>query len=470
MPRTFTLFLIIFLEGYAVLSLELLAIRQSINFIGSNTDKIAIIIAAVLIPLAIGYYTGGRYRARKDEEGNLITVRRKLLNNIFIAAILMTLGLSFAFLSIFFTTMIALFGLRSVTALAFVYAIIFIFTPCYFLAQTVPLVSNYFPRQRQSEITGRILFISTIGSFMGSVFCTLVLMKLLGVNLTVPFSLAALLALTLLLAKKPWDYAVLITGACFVLSIIINLPGMLARFDVIEQNIHNTIIIKKEKIPDVDSRILIINNTMSSKISTGEEKKFPYIEYAEEHYVHPASNKGPVLDILVIGAGGFTLGLEDAKNRYTYVDIDPSMKRIAEEHFLKRKILPNKAFVPMPARGFLATNDKKFDLIFMDVAFGLFTVPEHLLTREYFLQIKDTLKEEGVFVMNFLGTPNFTNTMAVNVDNTIRSVFPFVNRQTMYDFNAWERGRMFEMNITYSAFNRPEIEAKILTDEKGATP
>src|SRR5262245_39138536 len=51
MPSIRTLFLIIFLEGYAVLSLELLSIRQGINFIGSNTDKIAIIIAAVLIPL-----------------------------------------------------------------------------------------------------------------------------------------------------------------------------------------------------------------------------------------------------------------------------------------------------------------------------------------------------------------------------------------------------------------------------------
>jgi spermidine synthase len=461
MPSIRTLFLIIFLEGYAVLSLELLSIRQSINFIGSNTDKIAIIIAAVLIPLAAGYFSGGRYKARRDEDGKLITIRKKLLTNIEISAILMTFGLSFVSLTVFFTTMIAIFGIRSSMMLAIVYAAVFVFTPCYFLAQTVPLVSNFFPKFRQSEITGKMLFISTLGSFMGSVFCTLVLMKYLGVNFAAPVTLATLLALTLLIGKKPLGRATLTTAACLIISILINLPATLARLDVVEQNPHNTLAIKT---PDEETRILVINNTLSSKISTGAEKKFRYIEYAEEHYVNPIATQGPPLDILVIGAGGFTLGLEDAKNKYTYVDIDPSMKRIAEEKLLQRKILPNKAFVPMPARAFLTANDQKYDLIFMDIAFGMFTVPEQLLTREYFTQIKGALKEDGRFVMNFLGSPNFGNAMAASVDNSIRSVFPFVNRQVMYDYNAWERRRLMEMNITYSTFNRPRLEGKILSE------
>jgi len=53
------LFFIIFLEGYIVLSAELLAIRQTLPFVGSGTDTVSIIIAAVLMPLAFGSILGG---------------------------------------------------------------------------------------------------------------------------------------------------------------------------------------------------------------------------------------------------------------------------------------------------------------------------------------------------------------------------------------------------------------------------
>jgi uncharacterized membrane protein (DUF441 family) len=43
------------IEGYAVLAMELLAIRQLTPYVGNATDKIAIVIviAAVLLPLAL---------------------------------------------------------------------------------------------------------------------------------------------------------------------------------------------------------------------------------------------------------------------------------------------------------------------------------------------------------------------------------------------------------------------------------
>ena len=45
----FILFCIIVVEGYIVLSSELLAIRQTTPFVGSGTDTVSIIIAAVAI-------------------------------------------------------------------------------------------------------------------------------------------------------------------------------------------------------------------------------------------------------------------------------------------------------------------------------------------------------------------------------------------------------------------------------------
>lgn len=59
---TFALFTLIILEGYVVLSSELIAIRLNLPFVGSGTDTISIIIAAILMPLAFGYHAGGRFK------------------------------------------------------------------------------------------------------------------------------------------------------------------------------------------------------------------------------------------------------------------------------------------------------------------------------------------------------------------------------------------------------------------------
>ena len=60
MNKTLLLFLIILVEGYVVLACELLTIRQLIPFVGSGPEMISIVISAVLLPLAVGYYRGGQ--------------------------------------------------------------------------------------------------------------------------------------------------------------------------------------------------------------------------------------------------------------------------------------------------------------------------------------------------------------------------------------------------------------------------
>src|SRR4028118_240411 len=73
------------IEGYAVLAVELLAIRQLTPYVGNATDTVAIAIAAVLLPLALGYEAGGRASfAPGDEAG----VRRQLTRNLLIAPLI----------------------------------------------------------------------------------------------------------------------------------------------------------------------------------------------------------------------------------------------------------------------------------------------------------------------------------------------------------------------------------------------
>ena len=55
---------------------------------------------------------------------------------------------------------------------------------------------------------------------------------------------------------------------------------------------------------------------------------------------------------------------------------------------------------------------------------GNLTIPEHLVTHEFFLQIKDHLKPGGLMAANITASPNFAGTFSRTIDNTLRSVFP----------------------------------------------
>ena len=82
------------------------------------------------------------------------------------------------------------------------YALIFIIYPVFLLAQTLPLVSCYFKDMALQAATGRLLFLSTLGSFLGAVLTSLVLMNWVGVSWTCCFILGVLVAMTFAVCEK----------------------------------------------------------------------------------------------------------------------------------------------------------------------------------------------------------------------------------------------------------------------------
>ena len=463
MRHSFLLFTIILLEGYIVLAAELLAIRQVIPYVGSGTDTVSIIIAAVLMPLAFGYYAGGRYKATRPR----LPIRECLTRNIFISAIFLIPGLSFQGVETFFLTLIQN-DVNDRMVMVTLYAFLFIVTPVFLLGQTVPLVSNYFSARRLSQITGRMLFASTIGSFLGSVVSTIVLMQTIGVNNTANILIALLAVLIILLSRrKVCDRNVIAVGMALFMFFI-NSNQVLRNAYVVENNAYNTIQVFED---DLRNRHLMLNGSYSSMLGPSGQK-YPYIEYVEKYYLDPIKGKDiPPKNILVVGSAGFTFGLEDTKNDYVYVDIDKSVKPVAEEHFLKDKLTPNKRFVGEDVRAYLATDDHKFDLIFLDAYLGLATIPETLVTQDFYQQIKKSLAPNGILLINFILSPNFNDHFSQRTDNTLRSVFPHLNRQILDPaFNGWEENKSIRSNIIYVYHHNPDEDNKgIYTDNRNGS-
>lgn len=228
-------------EGYVVLAVELLAIRQLTPYVGNATDTVAIVIAAVLLPLAFGYEAGGRVRfapgrapggdaagapgadapeiARADQglggspdrgaspgAGPEAGVRRRLTRNLLLAALILSFGLSHPYLVAFFGALDGV-GITHRLVQTALHAGLFLVYPVYLLGQTVPLVAHCSTGASLPRSTGLMLFFSTFGSFLGSVVSTLVLMTFWGVHATVAFTLGLLVLLAGLIGRRTWARA-----------------------------------------------------------------------------------------------------------------------------------------------------------------------------------------------------------------------------------------------------------------------
>ena len=462
---TFYLFLIIILEGYVVLSSELLAIRQSIPFVGSGTDTVSIIIAAVLMPLAFGYQTGGKFKPGFNKNGKYQTIRGKLIQNLLISLIILIVGLSYYILTHFFKALMEL-DISNRLIKTTLYSGIFLVIPVYLLGQTIPLVSNYFSKEKLAKVTGKILFFSTMGSFLGAVFSTLVLMSTIGVHHTVALNFIILTALIVILSKKKLSQCNILLIIITACAVYLNSGTVMKKMDIIENNKYNTITFKEvDRFGDIE-RHLQLNNNASSMLSESG-KKHAYIEYIEEIAIFPLWNEDiPPKDILVIGAGAFTLGLEDEINNYDYLDLDKSLLKISEERILKRPIGDNKTFHAIPARAFLSDTEKNYDLIVVDAFLGNLTIPEHLVTQNFFNQVKSKLNPEGAVIANFVISATFDDPFSQNLDNTLRSVFPNMTRLILNEYDVWNTQNKNTSNVIYVYRNHLDAKSTIYTDNK----
>ena len=461
---TNTLFAVILLEGFVVLAVELLAIRQLIPFVGSSTDVVAIIIAAVLMPLSFGYYAGGGFKSKRLGKGNVLTIRKKLMRNMLIASLFFLCAISYPLLILFFDALKAV-GVEGERLKVSIYSILFLVFPVFLMGQTIPLVTNYFKYHKLSDITGKILFFSTIGSFCGSIVSTIVLMATIGVHNTVIVIFFLIFCIILLLAKRAHKQKVFLAFFMFVLAVCLNNDKAMKALHVVSNNQYSTTKIFVSEGGNVVT--LNVNHSNSARMAKSYKSMFNYVRFIEKNFITPTLNDDSIqpLDILILGAGGFTMGYGDTKNSYTYVDVDKDLLEIAETYLLEKPLEENKVFFAQGARAYLNENDKKFDLIIVDLYSNEMSIPSHLITQEFYKSVKLHLKKHGTVAMNIIAKPYFDDDYARNIDATIRSVFSPVNRHIVRGYNPWII-RKNEVNNVYVYVDQDHLQkpAKIYTD------
>lgn len=401
---------IILIEGFITISVEILTIRQLVPFVGNNVTVTSIIIGIFLLFLAYGYKRGGKQETDFAE---------KLNQNFTISAIILGIGLSYIFIELFFLYSAKLLGFHLLLILT-LYLLLITAPLVYLLGQTVPITMNLIKKQATiGSVGGKVLHVSTVGSFLGAVLTTLLFIHFFGVALTVMINylcLLILIAILTLTLSLRWLKLILLAGAS-VIFYKLNVEFEHLAF-VETNNYANYRVQETDKFYGTRGKILNINNTAASY--TNEQLQgFPYIEKIKNILYQDLKMRGK--QILVLGAGGFTLSQGNTYNNYfTYVDIDSQLASIVKKHFLKQ--LKGK-IIDKDARVFVKHTKSKYDVIISDVYNNPAAIPSHLTTQEYFQSIYNILTHNGVGIFNLIIHPTLETRYSKRLDNTIRSVF-----------------------------------------------
>ena len=414
------IYLIAFLEWFTTLSVEIVALRQFTPIIGSNSISTSIILWVVLLALSAGYYRWWIIADRTDD------IKKRLWQNLIISS------MYYAFISFIFYGFVLEWLLQSTWSYflsVLLTSIILFFIPVFFASQTIPLLSSLLTWAWKAESIWKLLFYSTLWSFLGSVGTSTVLFPLLGADKTAfvsPFFLTLCSILLCVFFLKNTKLLVLSGFLSALYLFIITFSSPLSSGILYESsNAYQDVRISENT--DAGYRVFSLDDAYSSGIEIYSwESFFPYIQEVKS-FVQDEKPKR----ILVIGAAGFTFPQEvshyDYVEQIDVVDIDPHLRGLTEKYFLQQELSSKINFIPEPSRYFLSSSDTSYDMIFVDVYAGK-SIAAQVLTREFFEHLN--LKSESIY-LNLVLDPSLDTRLSRSIVATLLHVFSEIYYKNM---------------------------------------
>ena len=405
--------LLLFLEGFVSVSLQIFIIRQMVPFAGSSAILVSFVIGVFLAALSLGYLAGGRHK--KDH----LWILNK---NLVISAFLIAIGFSYPIIDYSFNLFGNIFDNNFIET--GIYLTIFLAPVVFLLGQTIPLLTNFMKTNNVAELTGVALSVNTIGSVLGSVVTSLVLFYYLGVAYTLLFDICLIMLISIMIGLKDKNITLINVGALMLVITIgtfLNVQFENSKFKL--TNHYTNYEVLESEYEGVEISLFKMNDSYSSAIykSARGTASFKYIDFMFDSIQQKGFKDKK---ILVLGAGGFTLSLRDkTKNHYTYVDIDPKIKEVAEKYFIKGKI--NGDFIADDARQFLLNSKNKYDMIRVDLFTNRVSIPWHTSTKEFMDALKGVMKEESTVMFNIIQGTDFNDKYSKTVYNTITTSFDY---------------------------------------------
>ena len=398
-----------FITGGAVLVLEVLGFRLFAPYFGSSVYVTGTLVGIVLAALSIGYLVGGTVADRWPEERAMYAAI--LAASVYLAVMLLVYR---ALLETLQT-----WGLVAGTLAA---ALVIFVPPMLALSVVSPyLVRLAAVHDRIGTVAGRIFALSTLGSIAGSFLATFVLVPELGSHATLLGCVVVLLALG---AGGLWWTTGRKAPALFAALLLVPSsapldPEVLLR----TESAYNTIEIRESD----GLRTMSLNRSRWRQSYRAQPERGLLETYREYFLLAPVLSE--VHDVLILGASAGA-SLIELQHYFPVsvdaVDIDPEVLRLAQEHFGVRADADTR-LVAADARPFLATANRRWDFVEIDLFQGGPDMPFYVATQEFFALVRARLASRGLVMMNVLGslTPG-SDELVRAVGRTMATVFPSV--------------------------------------------
>ncbi len=428
-PHGFLLAVIVFVGGITSIAIQTSASRLIGPYFGSSTFIWANLIGLTLLYLTVGYFIGGRLADRWPSPKLLYVVTgiAGLSTAVipFLAGPILGVSQS-AFDNVdvgqFYGSLLGTLLLFSVpvTALGCV-------SPFAVRLRTLNV-------QSAGNTAGSLYALSTIGSILGSVLPTFLLVPVFGTRTTFMILAFALLvpSLTVLLLSKAGREATLVGGLALCAAFLpVMSDGGLIRPPQTGVVIHEaeTRYNYVQVLQRGDETLLALNEGHAIHSIYNPNNlltKGPWDYFMIGPYFNQDTQPEDVDSMLMIGLAAGTVS-KQFTNAYgdvpiDGVEIDGEIAEIGREYFDMNE--PNLNVVVADGRYYLAQTDKTYDVIGID-AYRQPYIPFHLTTREFFQEAEEQLTDDGVVVVNAGRTRDDFRLVEV-MAATMADVFPHV--------------------------------------------
>jgi predicted membrane-bound spermidine synthase len=421
------IYLAAFVTGAIVMSFEMLGSRYLNPYFGSGIYTWASLISTVLAALCVGYFIGGIAADRYPSARVLgATV---LIGSLYILVLP-------AFSEQLMEFVLAAIDDVRTGSLAAAFAILFF--PVTFLGMYSPFGIRLLLQSAQSSgrVSGTVYGISTLGSIVGTLGTTFILIPAIGTRaITFTLGIAGMLSGLLLIAAPK------IRRAALALALLaLTAPNARAE-DLIDTSIREEMLQQKDgRVARIETEYndIFITKRRHELMMSFQLKGFDYTEsianladpddlpvrYTQVMTIG-AIYPPEIRKVLMIGLGGGSmssyLGRFLPHVEIDTVEVDPGVIAAAKKYF-GMKETARVRYHEGDGRVFLNRRKETYDLVLLDAFQGGY-VPFHLLTKEFYALLKERLAPGGAAVFNVHeGTKLYASTLL-----TLRSVFPSVH-------------------------------------------
>ncbi len=393
--------MITFLSGCLVMVIELTSSRLLAPYYGNTIYCWTGVIGTILFAMSLGYLVGGII-ADKNQQKSMLLVWLLAASGLATATIPVVAKLFSSSLATYSSTSGPIMGTFIVFAL-----------PAFLLSTMPPLCVKLISENLKlvGLASGLISSTSAVGSIVGTFATGFVLIP--AFNLSTIYYLAAVILL--LLAAFVFVLQNRLSDKRNLAAVIL-LPllwGGWAPYQQVEIFPQQANMLEKKLTPYHLIRVYDNNDHLALKLDTtnegalskdGKELVFEYTKYWQ--LTKCFIRKNDLKQACFIGGGAFAMPIMFHRyydrSHIDVIEIDPELVAVGKKYFRLGEQSEKFAVHAEDGRRWFGYNDKKYDFIFLDAFHGERNIPPHLVTSEYFAQLRAALSDKGVVALNMI--------------------------------------------------------------------